>query len=238
MSHQKTMTPVRTPGRCRIYNLNGNRLEKRAEIDVKNRTGRHRKGTKVTGIVRANVGDHTFIVSTHDSRIRLLQVLSPFDPSLYHLALFQATTPPRHLCKFKGHANDSGRPIVASPTVDGSHLISGSDDGRVYVWTGAAHPFKKQEREKVSEWECFQAHHGFCPCAAFCPDSCRRPSEKLDVGSPSRSNDHALMKMIGLATPTAETLPPEFRLWGQIFVTGGSRGEIRVWENFGVPTRQ
>ena len=75
------MTPVRTPGRCRIYNLNGNRLEKRAEIDVKNRTGRHRKGTKVTGIVRANVGDHTFIVSTHDSRIRLLQVLSPSYPS-------------------------------------------------------------------------------------------------------------------------------------------------------------
>lgn len=67
-------------GRCRIYELNGNRLEKRAEVDVKNRAGKHRKGTKVTGIVQVDSKDNTFLISTHDSRIRLLQVIKHFHP--------------------------------------------------------------------------------------------------------------------------------------------------------------
>ena len=90
----------------------------------------------------------------------------------------------------------------------------------------------------MSEWEAFQAHNGFCPVAIFCPDKCRRPYEKLDVGSTSGLNYHALMKMIGLASPNASNLPSEFSFWGQLFITGGSRGEIRVWENFGIPSDQ
>jgi len=210
------------PGRCRIYNLNGNRLEKRAEMDVKNRAGKHRRGTKVTGIVPAECGVNTFLVTTHDSRIRLLQ----------------ATTPPKHICKFKGHENSSGRPIVAYPSSNGGYVISGSDDGRVFIWNNASRPFKRQERDKISEHESFQAHNGFCPTARFCPDNCRRPLEHLDLGLPSGGNYHALMKMVGLTPSGDGSLPGEFSLWGQVIITGGSRGEIRVWENFGVPTPQ
>eukprot|EP00210_Caulerpa_lentillifera_P007290 g6969.t1 len=211
-------------GRCRIYELNENRLEKRAEVDVKNRAGKHRKGTKVTGIVQVDPKDNTFLVSTHDSRIRLLQ----------------ATTPPRHICKFKGHTNDSGRPIVASVFNSGEYVISGSDDGRVHVWDGAKKPYRRLDREKISEMESFQAHQGFCACAVFCPMTCCRPVEKLDIGSRTGSNYPALMKMIGMSSTTEshDSAPREFRLWGQVIVTGGSRGEIRVWENFGLPISQ
>lgn len=87
----------------------------------------------------------------------------------------------------------------------------------------------------MHEWEAFQAHHGFCACARFCPDKCRRPFQKLDIGSPSNNNYQALMRIVGLPTSDAGPLPSEFTLWGQAIITGGSRGEIRVWENFGVP---
>ena len=107
----------------------------------------------------------------------------------------------------------------------------------MFIWNGASRPFKKNEREKVTEWESFHAHYGFCPCAVFCPDNTRRAFEHLDVGSATGCNYQALMKMIGLATPNTGNLPSEFALWGQVIVTGGSRGEIRVWENFGVPTK-
>lgn len=61
-------------GRCRLYDLIGFRLEKHADIDVKNRRGIHHRGKKVTGIVQINEGRNCFLVSTNDSRIRLLHV--------------------------------------------------------------------------------------------------------------------------------------------------------------------
>lgn len=122
---------------------------------------------------------------------------------------------------------------------NGEGVISGSDDGRVFIWDGARKPYKRLDREKISDLESFQAHQGFCPCAIFCPATCCRPVEKLDVGSRQGGNYPALMKMIGLtSTEGQDSTPHEFRFWGQVIVTGGSRGVIRVWENFGLPITQ
>lgn len=51
------------------------KIEIKAEIDVRNRRGRHARGKKVTNVEYSSIeGQPRFLVTTCDSRIRLLQV--------------------------------------------------------------------------------------------------------------------------------------------------------------------
>ena len=75
-----------------------------------------RKGKKVTGLEFTPGGGAELLVSTNDSRMRL-----------YNMDDYS------QICKFKGLVNENMQ-IQASFSQDGERIISGSDNGQVYIW--------------------------------------------------------------------------------------------------------
>lgn len=64
-----------------------------------------------------------------------MHVWSAYLSSRYECIMLQGTTSaPSEVAKFKGHINESGRPVGASSSPRGDYIICGSDDGRVFVW--------------------------------------------------------------------------------------------------------
>lgn len=84
------------------------------QVDVRNQRGQHAGGKKVTGISAVPGQPNQFLITTNDSRLRLLDG--------YGTAL-----------KFKGHKNSTTQ-IRGTLSSDGRHVLCGSDDGWVYVW--------------------------------------------------------------------------------------------------------
>ena len=84
------------------------------QVDVRNAAGKHASGKKVTGIVAMPGSAQQFLVTTNDSRLRLLDG--------YGIC-----------CKFKGHRNSITQ-IRAALSSDGGTIACGSDDGWVYMW--------------------------------------------------------------------------------------------------------
>eukprot|EP00775_Hariotina_reticulata_P008700 gene8700-8881_t len=130
-----------TRGRVRFYELVGRKLEHVALVDVRNQRGQHAGGKKVTGISAVPAQPNQFLITTNDSRLRLLDG--------YGTAL-----------KFKGHKN-SNTQIRATVSSDGRHVLCGSDDGWVYVWqygvgaaagsgVGAHGPGQRQQQQHLN----------------------------------------------------------------------------------------
>lgn len=89
------------------------------QIHVQSTRGKNRFGHKICGIepMPGKLGDELILISTNDSRIRLYTLK---DKSI--------------ICKFYGHLNQSSQ-IKASFSDDGEYCISGSEDGRICVWS-------------------------------------------------------------------------------------------------------
>ncbi|GMH37729.1 hypothetical protein BSKO_05602 [Bryopsis sp. KO-2023] len=221
-------------GKCRLYQIFNSKIEIKAEIDVRNRRGRHARGRKVTGIDFTSVGGQPrFLVTTSDSRIRMLQA---------------STSAPSEVSKFKGHTNESDRLIVATSSSKGDYVICGSDDGRVFVWPASATEASSSPRtyghvgtrEKVSAFESYKAHDGYTTSAIFAPENCQRPMTCL---ASVDCEPNAATTPVGRLRIQHKILMPQISdgcekglgLWGQVIVTAGQGGEIRVWENFGLP---
>lgn len=101
-------------GRVRFYELADGKLEYVAQVDVRNQRGQHASGKKVTCIAAVPGHPQQFLITTNDSRLRLLEGYG-------------------QVLKFKGHKNSSTQARAAlSP--DGSQLACGSDDGYLYLW--------------------------------------------------------------------------------------------------------
>lgn len=84
------------------------------QVDVRNQRGQHASGKKVTCIAAVPGQPQQFLITTNDSRLRLLEGYG-------------------QVLKFKGHKNSSTQARAAlSP--DGSQLACGSDDGYLYLW--------------------------------------------------------------------------------------------------------
>jgi WD40 repeat protein len=84
------------------------------QVDVRNQRGQHASGKKVTSIAAVPGQPQQFLITTNDSRLRLLEGYG-------------------QVLKFKGHRNSSTQARAAlSP--DGSQLACGSDDGCLYLW--------------------------------------------------------------------------------------------------------
>lgn len=97
----------------------GSSLEYSSQIQVRSRRGKNSIGQKVCGIrpmPGAMSNGEEILVSTNDSRIRVY-------------ALREKSI----ICKFAGHRNDSSQ-IAACVSDDGEYVISGSEDGRIYLW--------------------------------------------------------------------------------------------------------
>ncbi|KAL3134692.1 hypothetical protein ABBQ32_007697 [Trebouxia sp. C0010 RCD-2024] len=118
-------------------------------------------------------------------------------------------------CKYKGHSNRNTQ-IRASFSADGNSIICGSDDGYVYIWnleggtsSSQAAGKKEKEKEKSSSYETFHAHDDIITVAVFAPGTAIRVSTTPDAQSASN--------------------------FGQVILTAGYSGEIKVFENLAVP---
>lgn len=81
---------------------------------MRNQRGQHASGKKVTSIAAVPGQPQQFLITTNDSRLRLLEGYG-------------------QVLKYKGHKNSSTQARAAlSP--DGAQLACGSDDGNLYLW--------------------------------------------------------------------------------------------------------
>ncbi|PSC74579.1 signal transducer [Micractinium conductrix] len=226
-------------GKCRFYTIEKNTLEYEAQLDVKNKRGQHSRGKKVTGLSFLPGEPGKLLITSNDSRIRL------YDG--YTLR-----------CKYKGHTNRNTQ-IRASFSPGGDYISCGSDDGWVYVWgtrksdvppsgpagggggaaAAAGASFQQQRdsdsplsKEKNASYECFQANGDIVTVAIFAPASCHRSAESMSPSADAlrhqRSNsleDRA----------DGEAALAMARARGQVLVTAGYTGEIKMYENIGLP---
>jgi len=132
-------------GNCIFYDVDYNhwpwKLHKFHVFECRN--GR-KAGKKVTAIkyLTADEGSNECIISTNDSRIRLLTIEN-------HKA--RVTT------KWKGHTNKESQ-IGASLSSDNKYVICGSEDGMIYIWKkwfshSSRFPWRKSKHNKISPHE-------------------------------------------------------------------------------------
>ena len=87
------------------------------ELNCRNRSGKYKKGKKVTGI---DFHGHLAVVTTNDSRLRIFDMDDETD---------QFTL----VCKLKGVRNENLQ-IKGKFNDDGTLVLCGSDDGQIAVW--------------------------------------------------------------------------------------------------------
>jgi WD40 repeat protein len=148
-------------GQCVFYQTEG--LKYFTQLDARNRSGKNRKGKKVTGLVFAPDGKH-LLVTTNDSRLRL------YDMDDYSCKM-----------KYKGLTNDELQ-IRAAFSQDGRHIICGSENQCVYIWetsstTPGATPTvpvpagTKKKKTRSESYEYFKGNSTTVTCAQYVPRS-------------------------------------------------------------------
>ena len=98
-----------------IYDSKEEKLKSMKVVVCKNQRGKFSKGRKVTGIEFLSV--NVAMVTTNDSRIRFIDARN--GKSIY---------------KIKGHKNENF-PVKAHISEDMSHVLCGSEDGELYLWS-------------------------------------------------------------------------------------------------------
>ncbi|KAL1567142.1 WD repeat-containing protein 44-like [Salvia divinorum] len=267
-------------GSCRLYNTSENKLLQKSQINLQNKKKKsHQK--KITGFQFAPGSTSEFIVTSADSRVRVLDGVD-----LVH--------------KFKGFHNTNSQ-ISASLTSNGKYVVSASEDSYVYVWRheGEYRPSRSEGVKVTRAYELFQCQD----VSAAIP----WPGLSMSVTSslqdtcgivPNGTDDRSeVLNEYHLATPVGETngsegwplasgcsnsplngplssgensylfdrisvtWPEEILLsatknrsprvsvdfsngfhqnrsaWGMVIVTAGLRGEIKTFQNFGLPVR-
>jgi WD40 repeat protein len=114
-------------GSCAVYSSDTlGRLNYITRIECKNRRGKFSKGRKVSGI--NFIGKNKILISTNDSRLRLFNL-----EEIKSIDQYQGVADWIMKYKFKGHKNENLQiEATASDTQD--YIISGSEDGYVYIW--------------------------------------------------------------------------------------------------------
>lgn len=98
-----------------IYDSTQEKLKPLRVVVCKNKRGKFSKGRKVTNIDFLSV--NIAMITNNDSRIRFIDARNG-----------------KQIYKIKGHKNESF-PIKASISDDFSHVICGSEDGDLYLWS-------------------------------------------------------------------------------------------------------
>ena len=227
-------------GKCRFYSIEDNRFEYITQIDVKNARGKNSRGKKITGLTYMPGVDRFLLVTSNDSRIRMYDGFTL-------------------CCKYKGHRNATSQ-IASDFSPGGGFVACGSEDGCVYIWSTintfipSVNPFYTGYRkDKNSSFESFTAHSDIVTNAIFAPQNTRRTSTPaLHPGmAPATKAAEALvkpsLKRLGVSSKSradqereeaqkaGEAAVAAAAAVGQIIVTSGYSGEIRVFENLGLP---
>ncbi|GKV03978.1 hypothetical protein SLEP1_g16202 [Rubroshorea leprosula] len=126
-------------GNCRFYEIIDNQLRLEAEICLQGK--KKLSGKRITGFQFSTTDPSKVIVTSADSLVR---VLSGVDV----------------VCKFKA----SGFRIAASQmfatfTQDGKHVISASEDSKVYIWNYTNQDKNSSRTKKIWSCESFLSHN-------------------------------------------------------------------------------
>ncbi|KAK9818208.1 hypothetical protein WJX72_008854 [[Myrmecia] bisecta] len=223
-------------GKCRFYQCEGTfKLEYEAQIDVKNKRGKQR-GRKITGMQFLPGDSAHLLITSNDSRVRL-----------YNGYMLQ--------CKYKGHQNRNTQ-IRATFSSTGDYIISGSDDGWVYMWNTVNFPPQTNSavmgswtQDKNGSYECFHAHDDIVTVALFAPETAWRALKRpiypdqnkataalLHQRANGSGNHRKLSKEEAAeAAAMGEAAYAAGRAYGQVILSAGYSGEIKVFENLALP---
>ena len=134
-----------------FYDTEGLRYQ--TQTLVRSTHGRNAKGSKITGIQTMVIppghtgGEVKILVTSNDSRIRIYNLR---DKGLE--------------MKFKGNENQMSQ-IHSSFSEDGRHVICGSEDRKVHIWSTEQHDTERDKRP----YETFEAHPTIVTTAIMAP---------------------------------------------------------------------
>jgi WD40 repeat protein len=129
-------------GQVIILRYSDNMFFVEASIHCKNRHGKYSNGERVVSI--SWISQDELLVSTHDDRVRLLKLkLRELVP----------------IGKYKGHANHAKSPLIASMVRN--YVVSGSEDGLVYVWNRDSSVAERDNTGKHNEIETGDSYEAF-----------------------------------------------------------------------------
>ncbi|CDY14324.1 BnaA10g07310D [Brassica napus] len=226
-------------GTCCLYNTQDNKLQQRKEINLKNRKKKSNH-KKITGFQFVAGSSSEVLVTSADSRTRVVDGVD-----LVH--------------KFKGFRNTNSQ-ISASLTSNGKFLVSASEDSNVYVWNYDSDS-RAGRSKRVTVTNSYE--HFYCrdvsvavPWPGKISNNNNSPDESPITANnpPTPVNDpinNKTEKLLLAAKNRARTSPrvsvdmsngpvnrkPSASAWSMVIVTGGLRGEIRTFQNFGLPVR-
>ncbi|VDP19544.1 unnamed protein product [Onchocerca flexuosa] len=186
-------------GRCFFYTTD--QLKYHTVIDVRSSRGKNARGHKVTGLA---VHGDKLLVTSNDSRIRMYD--------LRDMAL---------TCKFKGAQNERSQ-IRASLSPDGKHIVCGSEDHFIYIWTTADLPSSLSVRkDRNDSWQRLRGHSACVTVAIFAP----RPQLFLNLLEQRRGGDDR-----------AEQSKPcknisDRQIHGDVIISADLNGSIRIFVN-------
>ncbi|VDK72432.1 unnamed protein product [Onchocerca ochengi] len=186
-------------GRCFFYTTD--QLKYHTVIDVRSSRGKNARGHKVTGLA---VHGDKLLVTSNDSRIRMYD--------LRDMAL---------TCKFKGAQNERSQ-IRASLSPDGKHIVCGSEDHFIYIWTTADLPSSLAVRkDRNDSWQRLRGHSACVTVAIFAP----RPQLFLNLLEQRRGGDDR----------TEQSKPckniSDRQIHGDVIISADLNGSIRIFVN-------
>lgn len=226
-------------GLCMFYETEGLRYQ--TQIHVKSRTGKNAKGSKITGIqsmdMRPGKGssDIKLLITSNDSRVRLYNLR---DKALE--------------MKFKGNENSSSQ-IHARFSDDARHIICGSEDKKVYIWSTTPSDLEKKDKWPV---EVFDAHSAATTVSLLAPmrtrqllgisedpifDICNPPPVQLvsrsevagsvqgDYASTKQSSDGINRRTSSPPTTSSAYIARSAHPNGNIIITADASGAIKIF---------
>ncbi|EOA13047.1 hypothetical protein CARUB_v10026048mg [Capsella rubella] len=224
-------------GSCRFFNMSGEYLELESQIHLHNKKKSSNK--RITGFQFLPQEPSKVLVVSADSKVRILQGNNV-------------------VRKYKG-VRKTRSLTSASLTSDGKHIVSACEDSKVYIWSNDEESDCASQTKKIRSFERFSANAsvaatwcGFSDHSTTLPfssPSCLSLNEGFVPGSISK----------GSATWPEENLPENplstsamnashYKFlkssyqrassslsWGMVIVTGGWDGQIRTFQNYGLP---
>ncbi|CAN6349129.1 unnamed protein product [Urochloa humidicola] len=231
-------------GSCRLYKTAGCKLSAEAQIDIQTKK-RKAQAKKITGFQFAPGSPSEVLVTSADSQIRV------FD----NVTMVQ---------KFRGFKNTSSQ-IAAAYTSDGRYAVCASEDSHVYLWRTTRVPPAAAIGigMKPKTWCTIRSYENFyCKDVSAAVPWTHSPSPPGDGdGSPASRDKQQQQQGVSCneescsvaAKPDGGEAGGSGELsgssrqgggkgdsgnaWGLVVVTASLGGEIRVYQNFGMPFR-